>query len=319
MPTDRYGADVLTGDWRAPKNGRAVPAAAEVGAVVEEVMTDFTEVADRVWVARYPWLDVNVSIVAGTAGLLLLDTQASADLAREMVADLRRVSSQPVLFAVNSHQHWDHTFGNGVLQGEGAELICHETAAETMPAHAAEVRRSAAEDVDEDPHYAGVVATEIVVPSRTFSSAIALDLGDRQVELVHPGRGHTAGDLVVRVPDADVVLAGDLVEEGNPPGFGDDCFPMEWPLTLDTVLGLSTSSTVVVPGHGAVVEREYVEQQRNEIGIVAETIRDLATRGVPLADALAGADWPFPPAALERAVHRGYEQLPLAQRRLPLV
>ena len=52
-------------------------------------------------------------------------------------------------------------------------------------------------------------------PERTFSSAIALDLGDRYVELVHPGRGHTAGDLVVRVPDADVVLAGDLVEQAE--------------------------------------------------------------------------------------------------------
>ena len=55
--------------------------------------------------------------------------------------------------------------------------------------------------------------TEIVPADHTFSSAVALDLGDRAVELVHPGRGHTGGDLVVRVPDVDVVLAGDLVEE----------------------------------------------------------------------------------------------------------
>ncbi len=280
-------------------------------------MTGFEEVADRVWVARYPWLDVNVSVVAGGAGLLVLDTQASAELAREVVADLRRVSSLPVLFAVNSHEHWDHTFGNGVLQAEGAELICHETAAETMPGHAADVRAAAAQE--DDPRYAATAATAIVVPERTFSSAISLDLGDRHVDLVHPGRGHTAGDLVVRVPDADVVLAGDLVEEGSPPGFGEDCFPMEWPLSLDTVLSLSTRATVVVPGHGAVVDREYVEQQRNDIGIVAETIRDLATRGVPVDDALADAEWPFPREALARAVRRGYEHLPSSQKRLPLV
>jgi glyoxylase-like metal-dependent hydrolase (beta-lactamase superfamily II) len=280
-------------------------------------VTGFQEIADRVWVARYPWLDVNVSIVAGDAGLLVLDTQASADLAREVVADLRRVSGQPVLFAVNSHEHWDHTFGNGVLQAEGAELICHETTAETLPEHAAAVRAAAAQEDDE--RYAAVAATEVVVPERTFSSAISLDLGDRYVELVHPGRGHTAGDLVVRVPDADVVLAGDLVEQGSSPGFGEDCFPMEWPLTLDTVLGLSTRSTVVVPGHGAVVDREFVEQQRNEIGIVAETIRDLATRGVPVGDALAAADWPYPREALARAVVRGYQHLPRSQKRLPLV
>jgi len=286
-------------------------------------VSGFNEVADRVWVARYPWLDVNVSVVAGEAGLLVLDTQASADLACGVVADLRRVSSLPVLWAVNSHEHWDHTFGNGVLQSEGAELICHESAAETLPAHAAQVRAAAAEE--DDPRYAAVAATEVVVPERTFSSAIALDLGDRYVELVHPGRGHTAGDLVVRVPDADVVLAGDLVEqaEGGPeqsvPGFGEDCYPMDWPLTLDTVLGLSTSATVVVPGHGAVVDREFVEVQRNTIGIVAETIRDLATRGIPVDDALAAAEWPYPRERLAQAVRRGYEHLPRSQKRLPLV
>ena len=68
------------------------------------------------------------------------------------------------------------------------------------------------------------------------------------MELIHPGRGHTSGDLVVRVPDADVLLGGDLIEESDPPFIGDDSWPMEWPLTLDLVLGLMTDATVVVPG-----------------------------------------------------------------------
>ena len=283
-------------------------------------MAGFNEVADRVWVARYPWLDVNVTAVAGDKGLLVLDTQASAALAREVVADLRRVSSLPVLWAVNSHDHWDHTFGNCVMQTEGAELICHETAAESLPEHAAEVRAAAADE--DDPRWAEVAATEVVVPRRTFSSAISLDLGDRLVELVHPGRGHTGGDLVARVPDADVLLAGDLVEQtdrGDVPAFGTDCYPMEWPLTLDVVLGLTTAASVVVPGHGAVVDRDFVEVQRNDIGIVAETVRDLATRGVPVDEALAAAEWPYPREALANAVRRGYEHLPRSQKRLPLV
>jgi glyoxylase-like metal-dependent hydrolase (beta-lactamase superfamily II) len=280
-------------------------------------VTAFIEVADRVWVARYPWFDVNVSLVAGEAGLLVLDTNASADLARDVLDAVRRVSGQPVLWAVNSHAHFDHTFGNGVLRDAGAELVCHEVAAEVLPVSGPALKADAA--LEEDPRWAAVAATELAVPEHTFSSALVLDLGERQVELVHPGRGHTAGDLVVRVPDVDVVLAGDLVEEGNPPGFNDDCFPMEWPLTLDTVLSLTTSASVVVPGHGAVVDREFVEQQRNEIGIVAETIRDLATRGVAVEDALAAAPWPFPAQALAHAVRRGYEHLPRSQKRLPLV
>jgi glyoxylase-like metal-dependent hydrolase (beta-lactamase superfamily II) len=153
----------------------------------------------------------------------------------------------------------------------------------------------------------------------TFSSALVVDLGDRQVELVHPGRGHSDGDLVVRVPDARTLLAGDLVEQSGPPVFGPDSFPMEWPLSLDIVLGLVTSDWVVVPGHGAPVDRDFVEEQRNTLGIVAETVRDLASRGVALEDALQEAEWPYPRAALADAVRRGYEQLPRAQKRLPLV
>jgi glyoxylase-like metal-dependent hydrolase (beta-lactamase superfamily II) len=161
-----------------------------------------------------------------------------------------------------------------------------------------------------------------VVPARTFSSALALDRGGRQVELVHPGRGHTGGDLVVRVSDADVLLAGDLVEESAVraavPGFGPDCFPLEWPATLDLVLGLLGPASLVVPGHGAPVDKDFVQEQRSAIGVVAETIRDLAGRGVAPDDALAAAQWPYPVEELGDAVRRGYAQLPRGVRRLPL-
>jgi glyoxylase-like metal-dependent hydrolase (beta-lactamase superfamily II) len=286
-------------------------------------MTDFLEVADRVWVARYAWFDVNVSVVAGSSGLLVVDTNASDLAAREVMGDLRRVSAAPLIAAVNTHVHFDHTFGNGVLAAEGADLIAHENAAGALAVHAAEIRARAAAEADEDERYAELVATDEVVPQRTFSSALTLDLGDRLVELVHPGRGHTSGDVVVRVPDADVVLTGDLVEESaardGVPGFGSDCFPMDWPTTLDLVLNLIGPDTVVVPGHGAPVGRDFVQEQRSAIGVVAETIRDLAGRGVPLDQAREAADWPYPREALADAVRRGYEHLPRAQKRLPLL
>jgi glyoxylase-like metal-dependent hydrolase (beta-lactamase superfamily II) len=286
-------------------------------------MSIFTEVADRVWVASYEWFDVNVSVVGGSDGLLVVDTNASDVAARAVLADLRRLSTAPLVAAVNTHVHFDHTFGNGVFAAEGAELVAHEEAAAALPEHAAGIRAQAVAEVDEDERYAELVATEEVVPARTFSSAMTIDLGDRLVELVHPGRGHTSGDLVVRVGDADVVLAGDLVEESTArdavPGFGSDCYPMDWPSTLDLVLNLIGPDTVVVPGHGAPVDRDFVQEQRSALGVVAETIRDLAGRGVPLDQALESAEWPYPRDALAEAVRRGYEHLPRAQKRLPLI
>ena len=285
----------------------------------------FTEVADRVWVARYEWFDVNVSIIGGDRGLLVVDTHASAVAAREVIDDIRRLGVGEVVAVANTHRHFDHTFGNGEFRttyGQGLPIHAHEAAAEQM-LPLGEALKAEYDDEPDDPHREEVQATEIVPADHTFSSAAALDLGDRFVELVHPGRGHTDGDLVVRVPDADVLLAGDLVEESSMrngvPGFGPDCYPLEWPLSLDMVLGLTTSASVVVPGHGAPVDREFVEDQRNAIGVVAETIRDLATRGVPLAEALETGDWPYPREELADAVRRGYEQLPRSQKRLPLI
>lgn len=280
----------------------------------------FTEVADRVWVARYEWFDVNVSLVGSALGLLVVDTHGSSKAAGEVVDDIRRLGAGDVVAVVNTHAHFDHTFGNDTFRTAYGDIPihAHEAAArELEEVTATRTLQRYAESVD--PRRDEVEQTRVVLPDRTFSSAVALELGDRVVELVHPGRGHTSGDLVVRVPDADVLLAGDLVEESAAPAFNGDAFPMEWPLTLDIVLSLTSSASVVVPGHGAPVDRDFVEQQRNEIGIVAETIRDLAGRGVPLEGALEAAEWPFPRAGLAEAVRRGYEHLPRSQKRLPLV
>jgi glyoxylase-like metal-dependent hydrolase (beta-lactamase superfamily II) len=280
----------------------------------------FTEVAHDVWVARYEWFDVNVTVVRGSSGLLVVDTQASAPAARDVVEDIRALGAGDVVAVVNTHEHFDHTFGNGAFRAAyGAVPVhAHEVAAANTVASGEQYKARFADGPD-DPRLEAMKATEIVPADTTFSSAVALDLGDRLVELVHPGRGHTAGDLVVRVPDADALLAGDLVEESGPANLGDDSWPMEWPLALDIVLGLLTPTSVVVPGHGAPVDREFVEEQRNTIGIVAETIRDLATRGIPVSEALDAAEWPYPREHLATAVRRGYEHLPRSQKRLPLV
>ncbi|MEZ5193754.1 MAG: hypothetical protein R2734_15495 [Nocardioides sp.] len=120
-------------------------------------------------------------------------------------------------------------------------------AAATVPS-GERIKRLHAAHRDDEPHADEVIETPIVAVDQTSSSARVLDLGDRRVELVHPGRGHyTAGDLVVAVPDADVLLVGDLVEESGPPGYGEDCWPLEWPATLDVVLGATTDATVARP------------------------------------------------------------------------
>jgi glyoxylase-like metal-dependent hydrolase (beta-lactamase superfamily II) len=291
----------------------------------------FVEIADRCWLARFEFLDVNVGLVGGDRGLLVVDTHASEAEARAVVEHVRRLGAGEVVAVVNTHAHFDHAFGNAVLsEAYGAPpILAHEGAAAELAESGPRVQEAARADAEQtdDPllrqRQRDIAATRLLAPTETFSSARVVDLGDRMVEVVHPGRGHTAGDAVVRVGEADLLFAGDLVEESAQrnavPGFGEDCYPMEWPATLDLVVGLLTPGSVVVPGHGVPVDRDFVEEQRSSIGVVAETIRDLASRGVPVDQALEAADWPYPREELGHAVSRGYAHLPRGTRSLPLL
>lgn len=284
----------------------------------EPSTASLTELADRVWVARHEWYDANVTYLGGERGLVVVDTHASTRVGREIVETAQRLGAGEVVAVVTTHAHHDHVLGTSALReayGSSLPVHAHESCVEELAAWAAS--RSAYDGAEPVP--GEVDASPVVLADHPFSSASVIDLGDRALELVHPGRGHTSGDLVVRVPDVDVLLAGDLVEESGPPAYGADSFPMDWPLALDVTLQLCTASTVVVPGHGAPVDRDFVMDQRADIGVVAETIRDLAGRGVPLAQALEVGDWPLQRSALTHAVARGYEQLPNSQKRLPLL
>ncbi len=106
-------------------------------------------------------------------------------------------------------------------------------------------------------------------PDALVDGVAVLDVGGREVVLRHLGRGHTGHDLVVEVEDG-VVFAGDLVEEGAAPAF-EDAFPAEWPATLGRLHALARGP--VVPGHGAVVDADFVGAQREELLAVLAALR----------------------------------------------
>lgn len=283
----------------------------------------FMEVADRCWVARHEHLDVNVGLVGGERGLVVVDTHASEAGGRLVIEQLRRLRRGAVVAVVNTHEHFDHTLGNAAFAEvyDGVPIHAHEAAAAHVGEAAEHAKRLYEADPD-DPQGPEVLASRVVVPGHTFSSARAIDLGDRLVELVHPGRGHTAGDAVVKVPDADVLFAGDLVEESalrdGVPGFGEDCYPLEWAATLDLVVSMLSDATVVVPGHGLPVDKDFVVDQRGSIGLVAEMVRDLAGRGVRVEDMAGAATWPYPVEELGHAFNRAVAALPRSARSLPM-
>jgi glyoxylase-like metal-dependent hydrolase (beta-lactamase superfamily II) len=278
----------------------------------------FSEVADGCFVARYLAWDTTIGAVVGSDGVLVVDTRATLAHGREIQEHLWRIApNRPIRWVVDTHEHFDHVLGNAAF--DDATVIAHEVAADQIADAVEHIRRQIRAEPDVDPSwpgitpevYEGVLTSPIRLPDVTFSSVRTVDLGDRYVELLHPGRGHTGGDIVVRAPDADVVFAGDLIEQSAPPSYGTDCYPMDWAASLDIVVGILTDKTVVSPGHGSVVDREFVEEQRENVARVAEVIRSLFAAGVPEDQAVEAArsEWPFEDHPLEAAVARGYAQL----------
>jgi glyoxylase-like metal-dependent hydrolase (beta-lactamase superfamily II) len=170
-----------------------------------------------------------------------------------------------------------------------------------------------------------VRAVPLDPPDRLVPRAATLDLGGRHVELRHLGRGHTDNDLVVQVPGSSVLFAGDLVEQGAPPTF-EDSFPLEWPATLGHLVDLAEGA--VVPGHGDVVDRDFVAGQLADIAAIAEAARrawpDLpkgrraaAAPGAAVPPDLArglSADLGWPPAVVEQALSRALLQIAAGDR-----
>jgi glyoxylase-like metal-dependent hydrolase (beta-lactamase superfamily II) len=271
-------------------------------------LTSFAEVAHGVYVLRYPVLDVNITLVVGDGAALVVDTLSGPAQASELVAAIRRITPAP-LTLVNTHHHFDHSFGNGTLAAAGAGPIwAHEWAAAQLRERGEHWRRLWYDQVrPTDPQLAAdLAATEIVAPDHLVHTEAILAVGGRTVRLRHFGRGHTEGDLVVLVPDADVLVAGDLVEVGAPPDFADG-YPLDWPDTLAALLPALSTDTVVVPGHGDLVDRDYVRSQHGELSQLDWAIRD-GHRDGALAETVA-AKAPYDLATALVAVKRGYAEL----------
>jgi glyoxylase-like metal-dependent hydrolase (beta-lactamase superfamily II) len=270
-------------------------------------VTVFAEVADRVYVMRYPVLDVSVALVLGAERALVVDTLSTAGQAAELAEAVRKLTPLP-LTIVNTHHHFDHTYGNDTLAGGGTPIWGHEYAAARLREEGTRIQRELYEQARYDePEFAdALAAVRLRPPDHTVHLTATLDLGGRTVPLRHFGRGHTDGDLVAFVPDVDVVLAGDLVEESDAPGF-DDAYPLDWPETLAALLHELTPATVVIPGHGAPVDRAFVQAQHAQLTELDWLIRDGHADGAP-AGAVAARS-PFGPEASLTAVTRGYAEL----------
>jgi glyoxylase-like metal-dependent hydrolase (beta-lactamase superfamily II) len=266
-------------------------------------MSGWVEVGDRVFVRRYAFFDQNIGVVLGRAEALVVDTRSTHAQARDIVTDLRELTADPVTVVVDTHGHFDHVYGNHVFRP--APIWGHERCVGFI-ARTGEARR--ARIATENPELAADLP-EVVIdpPDRTFTDMAVVEVGGRPVELRFLGRGHTDHDIVMTVPGAAVLFAGDLLENGAVPSFGDS-YPLDWPSTVAALAELVDG--VAVPGHGDHGDREFAKEQAAAFARLAELARDIDAGVTTLDDAMAATPFPaYPAEDVRRPLERALAQI----------
>ncbi|MFE9018753.1 MBL fold metallo-hydrolase [Streptomyces sp. NPDC007808] len=219
---------------------------------------------------RLPVWDCTAGLVVGRDTALVIDAGSSLGEGARLRTQAQWLAGHRVTHLALTHPHFDHVFGAAAFAG--AEIF-GAVGMDTVFAqrHAREELRADAVGNGLDPESAEEAVDALVHPRHEVSGEWTLDLDDdHQVLLANVGPAHTAHDLVVLVPgrspgDREVVFCGDLVEESGEPQAGPDSVPSHWPAALDRLLDLGGEDALYVPGHGAVVDAEFVRRQRDAL------------------------------------------------------
>jgi glyoxylase-like metal-dependent hydrolase (beta-lactamase superfamily II) len=228
----------------------------------------------------------NCTVIIGADSVLVVDTGQFPSLAQRMIADIKKLTPKPVRYIVNTHWHFDHVWGNGafreaypavaiisteftrqLVESEGPKTIANQPA--TNSKQVADIRKLVAGGKSPDGStlsgnakrsYTRLADTLEHVnaefpytvhtpPTIGFDKELTINLGHREVRIMWLGRANTAGDAIVWLPDAKLLLTGDTVVYPAPFAFGS--YISEWPATLQKMIDLNPA--IIIPGHGPVL------------------------------------------------------------------
>ena len=197
---------------------------------------------DDLYVIHNDFVPGNTTALVTNEGVVLVDDKFEIDFPN-IVAEVKKLTNQPIKYVINTHHHGDHSGSNAKMQAMNVQVVASEQARENM-----------------------VDAKQPGQPTMTFDRHAHMYLGGKNVELYHFGRAHTNGDVVVLFPAQRTLAAGDMFTYGDDvpelidyPGGGS---AKEWTSTLDSALQLDFDN--VVPGHGNVTSKAEMRKFREQ-------------------------------------------------------
>jgi len=280
-----------------------------------------TKIADGVYVIIHKdaiyasWPQGNTTVIVGDRDVFVVDACFLPSSAMEDVADIKRITSKPVRYLLNTHFHIDHNAGNSVYMDAypGIDIIAQTSTRRFMddanPAFASNVidphgrpstvivpslkkafesgmgddgKPLTAAEIETTKRQLSEVETEIAdyrtfryqPPTITFDREMTVDLGNREVQVKHLGRGNTPGDAFAYLPQEKVLITGDLLTWPIP--YMRMSYPREWVEVLRSMNRLDTE--FIVPGHGAVLkDKSYLNEVIAMLDSVIQQVHEQAS------------------------------------------
>jgi len=255
---------------------------ASQGDLTEKTIS-FTEVGDGLWAFTAAG-DPNSGVIIGDDSVMIVEAQATPRLARKVIEKVREITDKPITHLALTHYHAVRVLGasaygaHEILMSDKARAMVAERGAEDWASEFGRFPRlfQGHEEI-----------TGLTWPTTTFSGRMSVYLGRRRVDLMHLGRAHTAGDVVIHVPDQNVMFTGDIVEYHSACYCGDGHFA-DWGRTLDAISGFDVDA--IAPGRGdALVGKDMVGKAiaatRDFVDSTWRPVARVAARGGSLKEA----------------------------------
>lgn len=229
----------------------------------------------------------NAAFVVTPAGVVVIDALGSPALATRLIAEIRKVTAQPITNVIVTHYHADHIYGLQTFKAQGARIIAHRAALAYLNSETARLRLEASRQelgpwIDAE--------TRLIEADEWLDGEKELVVGGVRLQIVPVGPSHTPEDLAIYLPSEKVLFAGDIVFRSRIPYVG-QADSRHWIIALDNLLKFETN--VIVPGHGTLslearkdmqLTREYLVYLRAKMGEAAKNLE-------PFEDAYKATDW----------------------------
>jgi cyclase len=212
----------------------------------------------------------NIAVAVADDGVIMVDNEF-APLHGKIKAAIAALTSEPVRYLVITHFHRDHTGGNEAFGNDGATIVAHENVKRRL----ANGTRNGLSGAEVPP------VPAIALPKETYEDTMTIRLRGRTAELRHPANIHTDGDTYVYLPDANILVAGDIVFFGRYPNidfaYGGSIDGMI--RGVDELIGFAEDDTKIVPGHGPVGNKATMREYRQMLVETRDRIQKLKAAG----------------------------------------